>query len=611
MPRIPSAPDVLAPTPRPARGVTDIPEDPTGGVLLNLGVRSAALADHIRDETDKVEEMVALQGYAAIRGTRVDLTNGDDGFLRKKGSEVLNRDLVGEYSARLQKQIEAARAKIKSPTVQARFDVRVAGELTGIRQDIFRHQASQREAITDVTEKAVLGAAHSMASLGTEVGVGAALADAQRAENLARERFGASGMTPDLLRAIGWDNSGSTVLKGIDAAVKNGNTTEAEGILVRYGDKMSDAQRLDAQSRLKGHKDTQLATAGVEEVYSKMFPVDPKAPRVSFEAGLSEIQRKFADNKEAGREAVQMLKERYAARNYDQADKKGALVSALNTEPTQATYNAVLRSDAFKALDPKEQGEVTTFGRQLMNQIAAQRVNQANAAYTAASHRYLLEERARKAKENSPAAIQTFMAYAGDPNLGKLSENQLFALAPQIGIEKATSLVTHRRQLLSTGAKWDFDKDILKGALAGIKKKEDQALASAKVTENMIAWKERNPGKVPTSDEQKAILRNSLDEVTYTWRYNLGYSSTDKVPAYLPEPEEAGYHRVSRGTLPMLVVPKEVPLHTGFPTGPKLAIPRTEVEAILAAGVRAGKELTADEVVQKYRQLLDKRAKKK
>jgi hypothetical protein len=157
MPRLPSAQDFGAvPSVRPLTGaVTYNPNTGTESLQARsfgrLGETLERVSEQIertqvRNDTARAEDSLNL-----LIEKKLDLTNGDDGFAKKRGSEAVTRPLFDDYAKRFDQSVSEINESLKNDRQKNLFLKRAEMARLQFKQDLVNHVSRE----TDIYHKSV------------------------------------------------------------------------------------------------------------------------------------------------------------------------------------------------------------------------------------------------------------------------------------------------------------------------------------------------------------------------------------------------------------------------------------------------------------------------
>ena len=145
--RLPGEAEALS-IPNPRQGVVPGVRDPSAIALANAGQKVVSAADDMYSAVQRsrnyLSDVSAESAYNDLTNDAIDLAEGEDGYKRVQGEDVLGKEFVTGYSERLKKRYEERVSNLDPQTrekVRQRYDILA----TKFREDIFRHQISETD----------------------------------------------------------------------------------------------------------------------------------------------------------------------------------------------------------------------------------------------------------------------------------------------------------------------------------------------------------------------------------------------------------------------------------------------------------------------------------
>lgn len=246
------------------RPVPKAPGDVTGyrvgeaPVVSDAPARAQAIIaqneKELADDTEKfgasLDTTMAQDALNKLRAKRSDLTVGDNGFLKVRGSDVLKpgpdgRPIYNTMPERLQAQYDEIGGGLLSPRARRMFQTAAASEITGFKADLARHGLSESEkyqAAVFVDTKATL----------TDRAIQSVDDPAAFEENISRiktavkTRAAQIGMPSEALEKAAESDA---VLFGIQKKIATGDTS-ALGFYEKYKDRLDPKDRITVEKAI-------------------------------------------------------------------------------------------------------------------------------------------------------------------------------------------------------------------------------------------------------------------------------------------------------------------------------------------------------------------------
>lgn len=336
--------------------------------------------------------------------------------------------------------------------------------------------------------------------------------------------------------------------------ITSGRTKEADEYFKANQKSIDERDRAVLAGDIRKRADAIEANTAVNDVWSTLGPKKLTEP-VVLRTMIETIRAKYAAEPEKANTAVALLRERASAHNEEQREVVASMVnSVMGALEQKKPLSVITQMPEWKEMPATEQ-------RRIREHVEAQQeraIARAD-AQEARAERALL----RKERERERETLSAYFIYSQPENLMRMSPNQIKALAPAIGVERAARLLDKRMDYDKAGgmAAANVDEDAFKTAAqqAGLKvydsnpsEEQKAAIGHVKnVIETRIHTYQKSAGK-PMDREQKAkVMQEVLDD--FVIRERPYWFGSDKVLAPLAKPEDKDRtHVVINGTKVML-----------------------------------------------------------
>lgn len=431
-------------------------------------------------------ELMGLDTELSIRARQV------------KGQDVLSKDYITglekEYTVR-SKQIED---KLQTTNQKAAFKSTSDRALTSFLRGVATHAAGEADKAKETGYKARIEAAVGMAAAQPENdeamhdSIGIVVASAMlRADEL--------GLDPTARDQFIQEAHGSVVAATIDSKRNAGLVEEARQLFEVSRGVMTDDQIKGVEHRLKPVVESTFGSNLADEVFALK-----ESGALSAVEAQKLINERTKGRPEANTAAEVALRELERRKKEDTDDKVGSvLLKFQEADATEAAFLAATKSPEFLELEPAVRGKLYQDLRTQVRVVA----------------------RAEKADDSAQwktqEVLERYYEVANDPDLGKKTPNQIAALALEIGPANTARVAAKQKELLKGTSSFRLDTDLINEAMpkdlrtatksSGTKFKQADAFRGI-VEANLADWKARNPGAVPTVEQQKKIARSALAE---------------------------------------------------------------------------------------------------
>jgi hypothetical protein len=482
--------------------------------LMALGSGLAQFGQALDREQEKQDHIVAEDAFTQLRARQLDLTAGEEsGYDNVRGEAAIKRPLLKEWSDKFAEASSQVGGALQNDRQRELYKQRA--DIAGLqfKEGLLSHLARENKVYSKQVFEGTLDIEQRFvaANFDQPNAVGLSIERARAAVNTQAEaeKWPKAYRDAVELKAIGTLHT--TV---IDQAIVSGNAKGAAEYLKANRDNLTAEQLKSVESKLKPATDWQagkgLATQAWARLQAGEKPTDVEAWIVE-----------KSTNPQEHAAAQSMLTQLQQASDRQDREQRGGIVETFSATPTRATMNQLLQSDDFLSLKPEQRGAVAEYLR----------------------HQVETNERTRQAERwQSPQMFSKFMDTLEDPNFATKTRADLYSLAPDLGPAMTSKLLAEHKALTEGIRKFQIDKDIIG---AGVPQKLLKATSESEkaqlksfmgiVESGLHDWKRDNPGKTPSLDEQKAIVRSANKEyVDFSGWYNStvpAYKVTEKMKA--------------------------------------------------------------------------------
>lgn len=201
MPKLPTALD-LGERPTPKAVVRNLPSGITGAegqAMVEAGRTLGQVSNVIEREVDQVDKLRAEEAYNELVNRGMDLSDGEDGFKQKKGSDAVSTDVMGDYLGRFDKALKDTESKLSSGRQKTYLQRRAMIARTQFRENILRHLSAEGESYAQDVHKSGLETEIKSAA-GNWMQPAAVAASLKRIEGLNLERAQREGWSQDRIQ---------------------------------------------------------------------------------------------------------------------------------------------------------------------------------------------------------------------------------------------------------------------------------------------------------------------------------------------------------------------------------------------------------------------------
>ena len=460
-----------------------------GAGQIGKGLTNAGNAMlHIANvEQEKADEARVQDAYAKLSKATTESIYGKAGVNSWVGESAIGAS--DKWTVDFEK-VSGEISKDLTPRQKSLYSKYSQTLYRGAYDNVLRHEATQAKAFEDDAYKNLIGTAVDTAASsyrdGTMIGIQTGIAvDAMRKRP---EYVGASAGARESMER---DLRSAVHASVIDTAINGGDAAYANEYFASVKKEMPLAIRSRVEAKLKPATDfaegRDLALS-VQEKISKG------------EIGIVEGERfilEKARTKESAAVAQSVLREMQDAQRREGDKTTGAFIEKFELAPSRATMNRIMADPKFQAMDADRRANVIKYFRQEVDQ---------------ADDRY----RARQ-NQQTPERLSDYYDATQDPQLAAMTSQEIFGkYGASLGKALTAKLVEASKQAKTVAGKFQIDKDLLNEAIpkALLQGGNKDQLNSFKgiVESNLQEWKQNNPGKIPTLDEQRTIARSANAE---------------------------------------------------------------------------------------------------
>lgn len=477
------------------------------GGLADSVTRFGSAIERRNAEIDRMAEaerrrLDAVKVEAARNGLRwgiTELTVGPEGYIAKgQGGNVLDKAYLAKYTKSYDQAVDSYRATLSTPEQKAEFESTAATDRLTYTNGLLTHtlRETDKYETTVYANRLASNVAAAAAQYRNPKATEGAVGDVLSATVAEMDKQGV--LDPTLRDATVRNNTGAVYASAALKAVSDGDVAFAQAYLQEHKGHMTPEQAAQVEAKLKptadfasgkalGLQAYEMRKAGVSRSEVEVFlTVNAPSPGAYSTAQSVATQFQQADREE-------------------EAETSGVVYEAFSLGgATRKVMNDLLGSREYLDLSDKQQGELAKY---MTQHVKATEAEGRGAA-----------DRAATKQANSPEAYSLFADTITKPDFISMTPAQIYALAPQIGPALTGKLVVEHKALKQGVAKFAIDKDILNEAIPPEllqSKNKDKLNTFRGITESALAeFKTKNPGKIPTADEQKGIARSALKEYT-------------------------------------------------------------------------------------------------
>lgn len=489
MPTIPTADNINRARLQPSTNVVQYRSDQVGRALEQAGHVVQRTAERVNNVMDEVADTHARGAIAELKRRQNQLTVGENGYARLLNGSATEPGVVQKYKELHDKEVADIAGKL-SPAARNKFTGMAtrasatyeAGVLTHImRQDLNHRGQVYEDNVAVSAETASINYNNPQVLLEERANLDRTVAG-YVAQNGLKDKA--------VIERTLQDARGKFHQSVINAYVENDQVHNAEAYFEAVKQEMTPERAKAVTNMMK----PEVANRIGRDVSDKMFQMHLEGKS---ESDILEEQLKLTEGKpkETLSVANQLYKARVNALEEDRVKTGGALLlDAFNGAKGSGLTDARLRE--IDAQDPQ-------LGLQIRNKMQAiQKRREADAG----------GGRAIKAARHTDMAVYGALAES-IRNGENVTDEHLMQFADRLKESDVRGLMKLRVEQREAAGKYKIPTAILN---AGMPKRantpEEKNAYKGYVEEKLREWKDANPGKRPTPQEEKDIIRSASEE---------------------------------------------------------------------------------------------------
>jgi hypothetical protein len=510
MPTLPDPNAINRLSAQPLSGVATYQAGQTGAALAQLGGAAANQGNNLQyvvarqqDHLDKLKVQDALNKLS----THVnDATVGENGYKRVMNGDVLTPNYQKNYLSQFDTAASGVTANL-TPEQKLVFDEHVKQQRVQFQAGLMQHAMGQTQSYEDQVYKDTLTTATQSAATqwNDPKAVEAALVKAN--VNLATRLDRAGLRDPVTREAHLKETEGSVHSAVILAALNADNVGYAKSYYDANKEQMTPQQAKAVEGQIKPAADFARGRDIGLEAY-KMQQSGKSG--VDIEAFIASK----ADTPGVYSQAQSVLGQFQQAAKVDDENSRGTIIEKFAMGGASvATMNKLVNSAEYRALTPVQRAATIEYMRK------ASKEGESDGA-------------------SDPKVYAKFLDLVGSPDLATMSRQQIFAMQPQLGKQLTRQLLVEQKSQQSGAAKFSIDTDLINSSIPASAQGDKEKIQAYKgmAESKLQEWKEVNK-KIPTLDEQKAILRSASEVYVEAGRFfgtneREAFNLTEGRPSY-------------------------------------------------------------------------------
>ena len=512
MPVLPTPDQIQRGTLRPDTRVVTADVSQVGRALQTVGGQVSQASEEVDRFMDETAELHARDAMTALKREQNQLTVGKDGYAQLRNGaatedgvlqkyQQLHKDAVGRLSTGMNSR---ARGKFERMAKEAEGSFQ-AGLLTHMMREDLNHRGEVYKAqVAVAAETAGLNYNNPEALQREKANVDATVA----------EYIQKNGITnPELQERMLQDARGTMHQSVVNGYIEAGRAGEADAYFKANRQEFTPERAKSISNMLE----PQMANAVGREVAAELFNMHVQG--VS-EGEIQNRKMQLTDGKsmQVLNAAEKFYNDQVKAREADRVKTSGEiLLDAFNGVQGSGISDSRLR--AIDAADP-------VFGVQIREKIEAIQKKRAGEGVEKQTTNMALYAELTDRIRNGESSSQEIIQYAGS-----LRDADVKALLnKQASFENAQARAADKEA--AAADRYRIRANIINGAMPKSANSTDRKAAFRGYVERALQdWKDANPGKVPTTQEERGIIASAVEE-----HIEVGFLGwTSEVEAYLAE----------------------------------------------------------------------------
>lgn len=553
MPVLPGAPNRLDINPSTSvvqyrGGIAENAQHLVGEASARMGADIVQMADRRRSQLD---ELRVIEASTDLRKQELALTFDEkDGYQAVKGGDVIKRPIVQDYAARYKEATDKVTASL-SPRQREMFAGHAASASSNFQANVMRHAMAETEKYSGEVYKADLLSRYDTAGMSYKNAM-VTNSQLEGIDAATHHRMDMQGINDPALRGEFVKAArGGLHATVIDKAITAGDTEFANEYFKANRVDMTGDQVNTVERQLKPATDFALGKA----IASEAFQMELKDPQFNAATWMSE---KAGSNPQAMAAAHSLYTQFVHEKKTAETEQLGSVFKQFYTTPTRATMNALVNTAEFRKMSDTQQATALHTMNSAV-QSAEDRVvslqdraenkiyRDENREYTRQMHDEAAARRAEQKLADSLPAVTKTNEIARSPNLVKMKPEEIYGLAPEIGIDNVKYLLGRQAQTSKELNNFNMDKQIVEGAKppSAIKNK-----VQGKAIEEMAELEGQKfiqiHGVKPDRDQQVEIMRKVTSESITTPGLLWG---TNEKKLYEMPPDQRNYYLGAQAAL--------------------------------------------------------------
>jgi len=495
MPRLPTIDDINRVAPQPDFTVAQFRGDLAPQALKHLGRTVERTADMVREFHDEIEEKRAMEAVVELRRRQNLMTVGESGYARLRNGAATHEGVFKKYQD-LHKSVTEDLSKNLSPRARAMFQQKATSERENFEAGFLTHAMREDISHTDEIFKSQTAMhAETMSAIYDNPELVLRERAAQQA-NIARYLEKTGVRDPAVVEHITQQSLAAGHESIIRAYIATNNTAAAK----QYLDGVKHEIPTTTEKALNTLLKPAIADQAGRGVAEKMFEMYR-----SGKGALAIQQEKLKLTEGMSPETLRVADNIY-----------GDLVTAVDKDTKKAKGALLLRAMGGETITESQIAEVA----------------QTNPAL-AATLRKQLDALKKGSVDGKPASLSSMSIYARTMDKirnGEIeSAEEIGELAGVLKNADVKSLISAFNSRENAANKFKIPKTLIDaGRPKGANTTANKEAYKGFIEQKLQDWKDQNPGRVPTPEEQRAIIQSAGEEHVEVNKYWFN----SETPAY-------------------------------------------------------------------------------
>ncbi len=523
MPVLPGIQQRLTPEPSAAvaryqGGIAEHAQIHGAEATARIGGDLVQLADQRRGQLD---ELRVIEASTDLRKQEMALTFDEkEGYQAIKGGDVIKRPIVQDYAAKYKEAVDRVSASL-SPHQREMFAGHAAGTSMNFQANVMRHAMAETEKYGGEVYKADLLSRYDTAGMAYKNAM-VTNSQLEGIDAATHRRMDLQGVNDPALRGEFVKAArGGLHATVIDKAITSGDTEFANEYFKANKVDMTGDQINMTERQLKPATDFALGKA----IASDAFRKEVEDPQFNAATWMAE---KAGSNPQAMAAAHSMYTQFVHEKKTAETEQLGTIFKQFyanpNSPPNRATMNAIVNTPAFRNMNDTQQASALHTMASAVQSAedrtdskayqAEARIYQAeNRQYQREAHADALERRTEQKLADSLPAVTKTNQVVRDPGFSKMKPEELYGMAPEIGIDNVKYLLGRQAQTNKELNNFQMDHQIVEGAKPpSAMKNKVQSKAIEEMAELEGQKFIQTNGVKPDREQQVEIMRKVTSE---------------------------------------------------------------------------------------------------